>query len=88
MTASGITLDDLQDAIFRDQVMQARRMDEQGRFRAGLEQGDFATGLMLSGIKAEFPDVDAETARKLLRQRLQILRRLEEHGFYRPAEAA
>ncbi len=68
--------------------MQARRMEEQGRFRAGLEQGDFAIGLMLSGIKAEFPDADADTARALLRQRLQILRRMEEHGFYRPAEAA
>lgn len=88
MNSSGITLDGLQDAIFRDQVLQARRMDEQGRFRAGLEQGEFATSLMLSGIKAEFPDVDAPTARKLLRQRLQILRRMEEHGFYRPAEAA
>jgi hypothetical protein len=43
---------------------------------------------MLSGIKAEFPEADASAARNLLRQRLQILRRVEEHGFYIPAEAA
>ncbi len=88
MNLFSIHLEGLQDAIIRDQVLQARRMDEQGRFRAGLEQGEFATSLMLSGIKAEFPDADAETVRRLLRQRLQILRRMEEHGFYRPAEAA
>ena len=88
MSLSTFSLDDLHDAMFRDQVLQARSMDEQARFRAGMEQGEFASGLMLSGIKAEFPEADASVANNLLRQRLQILRRVEEHGFYIPAEAA
>jgi hypothetical protein len=41
MISDAISLEDLHSTIFRDQVLQARRMTEEERFRAGLEQGIF-----------------------------------------------
>lgn len=88
MIADALSLEDLHSAIFRDQVLQARRMTEEERLRAGLEQGDFSAGMMLSGVKMDFPEADDRTVLAILRQRLATLRRVEEQGYFIPAEAA
>ncbi|MFO1484184.1 MAG: hypothetical protein U1F71_12570 [Verrucomicrobiaceae bacterium] len=88
MISDAISLEDMHSTIFRDQVLQARRMTEGERLQAGLEQGDFSTGMMLSGVKMDFPEADDRTALTILRQRLAILRRVEEQGHFIPAEAA
>jgi hypothetical protein len=44
--------------------------------------------MMLSGVRMDFPEADDRTALTILRQRLSILRRVEEQGHFIPAEAA
>jgi hypothetical protein len=45
-------------------------------------------GMMMSGVKIDFPDADEEEAVRILRHRLENFRELEDRGLFIPAAAS
>jgi hypothetical protein len=78
-------LKELQDSIYREKVLRARKMTESERLAAGLELIDFAYETMLGGIHMQFPDVSHTDALKILGERLARLRKLDDHNLFIPA---
>jgi hypothetical protein len=69
---------ELVDALFREKLERARRMSPDDKFLAGARLFERSCRIMMDGIRAEHPDADENRVRKLLRERLALLRRLEE----------
>ena len=65
------------DAISSDKVQQARRMSVEEKLRAGGDLFDEVCERMRDGIRWQFPDADEERIEEILRERLDIARRLE-----------
>lgn len=78
-------LKELQDSIYREKVLRARKMTESERLTATLEQIDFSYDMMLGGVHMQFPDASPEEALKILKQRLDLLRRMDDRGLFVPA---
>jgi hypothetical protein len=66
------------DELFRDKVRASRNMSDEERFLAGPRLFDYACRIALDGIRCQFPDATEEEARQILRQRLELARRLEQ----------
>ncbi|MFQ5733302.1 MAG: hypothetical protein ACE5KM_15275 [Planctomycetaceae bacterium] len=77
---------ELLDDIFRRRVLQARRTPPDQRLVECLDLFDRARSLMRDGIRHQFPDADEAEIDKILGQRLNRIRCIEEHGIYRPAD--
>lgn len=77
---------ELIDSIYRRKVLRARELSVGERLATGIELFEGASGLMRDGIRHQFPDLDEEQVEKTLRQRLNRLRQVHEHGVYRKAE--
>ncbi|NOS99904.1 MAG: hypothetical protein HOP29_04695 [Phycisphaerales bacterium] len=75
-TARALALD--ADDLFREQVREARRQPIEDKAFAGAELFDLAVGFTMAGIRAEHPDADGPRALDLLRERLDLARRLED----------
>jgi len=69
---------ELIDAIFRDKVRAARRMSPEAKFLSGPRLFDYACEITMAGIRAQNPDADERRVRELLRERLDLARRLEQ----------
>ena len=69
---------ELIDEIYRERVVRARRTPPQEKFLAGAELFEFACKVTVAGIRNQFPDASEERVREILRQRLELGRRLEE----------
>lgn len=69
---------ELIDDIFRERVLRARRTPPEEKFLDGPRLFDYACGITLAGIRRENPDADERQVREILKQRLTLLRRLEE----------
>ena len=78
-------LKELQDSIYREKVLRARKMTDSERLTATLEQIDFAYETMLGGVHMQFPEASSEEASKILKQRLDVLRRMDDRGLFVPA---
>ena len=72
----------LADAIYRDKVRRARAAPASRKMGWGAELFSEACERMRAGIRAQFTKADAAEVEEILRQRLQRLRRLHEHGIY------
>lgn len=72
----GETIDDL----LRDKLRAAERMSEEDRFLAGPRLFDFACRIALDGIRSQFPDANECEVREILRQRMEMARRLEQQS--------
>ena len=68
---------ELIDALFWDKVDQARRMTPEEKFLAGARLFDYACSITVAGIRQQFPQADEREILRILRERLEIARRLE-----------
>lgn len=78
----------LQDAIWRDKVLQARAMTPEERFEGGLEQTNFVMRLMLDGTMSQLGISDPARGWHELRLRMDRLRKAADHGFYSESSPA
>jgi hypothetical protein len=67
----------LADEIFRERVLRARGMTVEQKVLAGFELFEEVCERMSAGIRHENPGADEKTVQQLLRQRLDVVRRLE-----------
>ena len=68
---------ELIDQLYREEVLRARNMGGDEKMLEGGRLFDRACRLMAEGIRDQFPDVDDERLQQILRERLDLLRRLE-----------
>jgi hypothetical protein len=68
---------ELVDDIYRERVLRARRTLPEVKFFDGPELFERACKIMAAGVRDQFPDADDLKVQEILRQRLEITRRLE-----------
>ena len=68
------------DELYRERVLNARRMPPEDKLLAGPRLFERACRIMVDGIRDECPEADEEQVRQMLAQRLTVARRLEESG--------
>jgi hypothetical protein len=68
---------ELIDALYREEVLRARRMKPGDKLFAGADLFDYACEITKSGIRHQHPDADEQQVLALLRDRLALARRLE-----------
>ena len=68
---------ELVDALFWEKVDQARRMTPEEKFLAGARLFDYACSVTAAGIRHQFPQADEQEVLRILRERLELARRLE-----------
>ena len=69
---------ELRDALFRERVLRARQTPPGEKLLDGPRLFDLSCRIMMDGIRDENPGADEQTVRRILEQRLNLLRRLEE----------
>ncbi len=69
---------ELIDDIYRERVLRARRTPPAQKLLDGPRLFDRACRLMIAGIRRQFPDADEQRVQEILRERLAILRRIQE----------
>lgn len=74
--------------IYRDKVLRARARTMDERMRDGLECFDLSCRLMADGIRHQFKLTDEAAVWRKVRERLDMVRRIEERGIYHPLPAA
>jgi hypothetical protein len=62
---------------FREEIERFKNVPGGRKMTIGLELFDAVMGRMLAGIKAEFPGISDENARRIRRDRLDKIRRRE-----------
>ena len=72
----------LQDAIWRDKILQARAMTPEQRFEGGIEQTNFVMQHMLDGTMSQLGISDRAQGWEELRKRMDRLRKAADHRFY------
>jgi hypothetical protein len=77
-------IDALAAAIYRDKVLRARELTADQKIRDGIECFDLSCRLMADGIRHQFKLEDEVSVWQKVRERLDIVRRLEERGIYQP----
>jgi hypothetical protein len=68
---------ELIDDIYRERVLRARRMSPEEKFLAGPRMFDRECEIMRNEIRSERPEATEVEVEAILRQKLAILRRLE-----------
>ena len=66
------------DELYRKEVLEARAMSPSDKFLAGQALFEAACRITLAGIRNQNPGASEERCLEILRQRLQLQRRLEE----------
>ena len=69
---------ELVDELFWDKVREARAMTLAEKFLAGADLFDYACSITSAGIRHQNPDADDRQVLEILRERLELARRLEE----------
>ncbi|HUY33877.1 MAG TPA: hypothetical protein VMV69_14105 [Pirellulales bacterium] len=69
---------ELIDDIYRDKVIQARRMSVEQKILAGSQLFEMSCRIMTEGIRNDFPDADEARVREIFEERLALLRRLRD----------
>lgn len=80
-------IDQLADAIHRDRVLRARALTMDERLRDGLECYDLSLRLMADGVRHQFQSADESEVWAKVRERLDIVRKIEERGIYQPIKS-
>ena len=65
------------DELYREEVLDARRMSPEEKFLAGEELFRYACSITLAGIRNQFPALSEEECLKILEQRLELGSRME-----------
>ena len=71
---------ELIDELYRERVETARRMSPADKLLAGLQLFDLTSRLMADGVRSQFPDADEDRVRRIVRDRLALVRRREENA--------
>jgi hypothetical protein len=71
---------ELADKIYRERVLRARETPPEEKLLAGAVIFDRVCRIMMSGIRAQFPDADEPRVQQILRERLESARRRENKG--------
>ena len=69
---------ELIDELYREKVRRAREMSPEEKLLAGPRLFDFGCRIMTDGIRHQNPGITEEEVERLLQQRLDLGRRLEE----------
>jgi len=72
---------ELAASIDREKIERARRQSPEEKFFDGPRLFDWACRLMADGIRMQFPHADDTEVNRRVRERLEIMKRLEEHPF-------
>lgn len=80
------TIKNLADDIYRERVLQARRMSPGEKFAAALEHSQRVIDWMKKSVRHQFPDKTEAEVHSIVAARLDRLRRVEEHGIYQPLD--
>jgi hypothetical protein len=72
------------DDIYREKILRARQVPQEERLCAGGDLFEEVCERMRDGIRMQFPQADAAEVERILRERLDRLRKVEEHGIYHP----
>jgi len=67
------------DLFYWEEVQQARAMPAEEKLLAGVRLFELTSRLMMDGIRSEHPEADEQAVRRLLDERLALIRRLEIH---------
>ena len=67
----------LADAIFRDRVLRARQTPPEEKLLDGARLFDYACRITEAGIRNQYPEADDRRVAELLRERVELQRRLE-----------
>jgi hypothetical protein len=68
---------ELIDALYREEVIRARRSSPEQKLLSGPRLFDWACEMTKAGIRVQFPDADEQRVLEILKQRLELRRRLE-----------
>ena len=63
--------------LFREELMEARAMSPEEKVLAGQQLFEAACRITLAGIRHQFPGASEDRCREILRERLELQRRLE-----------
>jgi len=66
------------DELYREELIEASEMALEEKVRAGQQLFESACRMTLAGIRNQHPEMSEEQCLEILRQRLVLLRRLEE----------
>jgi hypothetical protein len=66
------------EQLYREEIEAAQKMTPQERFLAGARLFDYACSITMAGIRHEHPSADEREVLRILRERLDLARRLEE----------
>ena len=65
------------DELYREEVLEARRMSPEDKFLQGEELFDYACSITLAGIRHQNPEFSDDECRRELERRLDLQDRLE-----------
>ena len=68
---------ELIDALYREEVLEARCMKPEDKLLAGPELFAFAASITKAGIHHQHPDADAEEVERIFAERIALAERLE-----------
>jgi hypothetical protein len=71
---------ELIDELYWEQLERARQMSPGDRVLAGLQLFELTSRIMADGIRSRFPEADEHRVLEILRERLALSRRLENHA--------
>ena len=65
------------DSLYREEILQARRMSPEEKLLAGENLFEWACEITLAGIRHQFPEYSESQCRETLAKRLALRRKLE-----------
>jgi hypothetical protein len=65
------------DDLYWEEVRDAREIPPERKLALGLEIYDRVLAMMTSGIRGEYPDADDQTVHRMLLERLELARQME-----------
>ena len=71
---------ELIDELDWERVQKARQMSPADKLLSGFELFDLTTNIMADGIRSQYANADEHHAQQILRDRLALIRRLEENA--------
>jgi len=69
---------ELIEALYRERVLAAQAMSAEEKLWAGPRLFDLSCRIMADGIRGEQPEADETMVQNILRERLALIRRLEQ----------
>jgi len=69
---------ELLDELYHDKLDTARRMTPEDKFLAGARLFDYACSITMAGIRHQYPQADEREVLRILRERLDLARRMDE----------